>query len=92
VAAGEGLCGLLCGDWEWGLNTFLSGIVAHLEQEGVPVAQVLTVLNPDVTNADKSVHFIAVILDKVNKFGVSTDRCLIEKAIDVKIATKVGTF
>ena len=81
------------------VNTFLSEMVTHFEQEGVPVQQglpyttdttiplwhpFLTVLNPDVTNTDRSIHYIAVILDKysgVGKFGISTDRCKIEKAV-----------
>ena len=40
--------------------------------------------NRDVTNTDRSIHYIAVILDKysgVGKFGISTDRCKIEKAV-----------
>lgn len=41
-------------------------------------------VNPDVTNSDRSTHYVAIILDKesgVNKFGVSGDRSTIEKAI-----------
>ena len=44
----------------------------------------------DVTNSDRSTHYVAVILDNhsgINKFGISTDSSMIEKAIKERLDT-----
>lgn len=45
-------------------------------------------VNPDVTNCDKSTHYVAIVLSGVNKFGVPADRSMIEKAIKDSVCGK----
>ena len=43
--------------------------------------QVLQVINPTVSNANRSAHYAAVILDDLKKIGVHCDRLAVEKDV-----------